>query len=77
VQAGLWSREIPTLGCRRCWSDGRQYRRRRYRESLVGPARSENLCMYGVFMRENREIPCSPVDLISGRAVQGTLRRYA
>ena len=28
-----------------------------------------------VFMRENREIPCSPVVLIMGRAVQGTLRR--
>jgi hypothetical protein len=41
----------------------------------VGPARSENLCMYGVLMRENREIPYSPVQVIIGRAVQGTLRR--
>src|SRR5258708_11603768 len=24
---------------------------------LVDPARSENLCMYGVLLRENREIP--------------------
>jgi len=24
---------------------------------LVGPARSENLCMDGVLLRENREIP--------------------
>jgi hypothetical protein len=41
----------------------------------VGPARSENLCMYGVLMRENREIPRSPVQLITGRAAQGTPRR--
>ena len=41
----------------------------------VDPARSENLRMHGVLMRENREIPCSPVRLISGRAAQGTLRR--
>jgi hypothetical protein len=37
---------------------GRQHRRRRYRESSADPARSKNLCMYGIFMRENREIPC-------------------
>jgi hypothetical protein len=29
-------------------------------ESLVGPARSENLGTYGVFMREIREISWSP-----------------
>ena len=28
--------------------------------------------MYGTFMRENREIPRSPVRLITGRDVQGT-----
>ena len=56
---------------------GRQHRRRRYRELLAGPARSENQGMYGTSMRENREIPCSPVRLITGRAAQGTLRRYA
>jgi hypothetical protein len=33
--------------------------------------------MYGTFMRENREVPCPPVRVITGRAVQGTLRRYA
>jgi hypothetical protein len=27
------------------------------RESPVDPARSKNLCMHGVSMRENREIP--------------------
>src|SRR6266571_5404950 len=50
---------------------GRQHRRRRYRELPVGPARSENLRMYGVSMRENREIPRLPVRLISGRAARG------
>ena len=40
---------------------GRQHRRRRYRELPADPARSENLCMYGISMRENREIPRSPV----------------
>jgi hypothetical protein len=39
------------------------------------PARSKNQGMYGNSMRENREIPCSPVRLITGWAVQGTLRR--
>jgi hypothetical protein len=43
----------------------------------VGPARSENQGMYGTFMRENREVPCPPVRVITGRAAQGTLRRYA
>jgi hypothetical protein len=31
--------------------------------------------MYGIFMRENREIPHLPVQLITGRVAQGTLRR--
>jgi hypothetical protein len=53
---------------------GRQHRRRRYRESLTDPARSKTLCMQGVSMRENREIPCSPVVLIAGRAARGRLR---
>src|SRR6266508_3469259 len=43
----------------------------------VGPARSENPCMRGIFMCENREVPCSPVWLIAGRAAQGRLRSYA
>jgi hypothetical protein len=45
------------------------------REPPVGPARSENLCMYGIFMRENREIPRPPAGVMTGRVVQGTLRR--
>jgi hypothetical protein len=39
---------------------GRQHRLRRSRESQLGPARSRNLCMHGISMRENREVPCSP-----------------
>ena len=63
---------VPTLS-----ESGRQHRRRRYRESLADPARSKNQGMYGTFMRENREIPCPPVRVITGRAAQGTPRRYA
>jgi hypothetical protein len=48
---------------------GRLYRRRRYREPLSDPARSENLCMHGVFMRENREIPYPPAGLITDRSL--------
>ena len=44
-------------GCRRFQIGGRQYRRQRYRELPAGPARSKNLCMRGVSMRENREVP--------------------
>jgi RNA-directed DNA polymerase len=36
---------------------GRQHRRGRYRESSLDPARSRSLGMYGVSMRENREVP--------------------
>jgi hypothetical protein len=53
---------------------GRQHRRQRYRELSAGPARSENLRMRGISTRENREIPCSPVRLISGRAARGRPR---
>src|SRR5712692_3747389 len=56
---------------------GRPYCRQRYRELSANPARSENLGMYGVSMRENREIPRSPVRLISGRAARGRSRPYA
>ncbi|MGH9828590.1 MAG: hypothetical protein ACREDR_35670 [Blastocatellia bacterium] len=44
------------------------------RELLADPARSKNLCMYGVSMRENREIPRSPGQLIAGRAAQARPR---
>ena len=45
------------------------------RESPAGPTRSENQGMYGTSMRENRESPCPPAWLITGRAAQGTPRR--
>ena len=45
------------------------------REPPAGPARSENQGMYGTSMRENRESPCPPAWLITGRAAQGTPRR--
>ena len=38
------------------------------------PARSETRCMYGVSMRENREIPRPPGRLIAGRAAQARPR---
>ena len=53
---------------------GRQHRRQRYRELPADPARSKNLCMHGVSMRENREIPHSPVGLIAQRAAQARPR---
>jgi len=53
---------------------GRQHCWWRFRESLVGPARSESLGMYGIFMRENREVPSLPVGLIVWRAAQGRSR---
>ncbi len=58
-------------------TSGRPYRRQRYRELPSDPARSKNLCMHGVSMRENREIPHSPVGLIAGRAAQGGPRPQA
>ena len=47
---------------------GRRHPRRRYREALRDPARSETPCTYGNTSRENREIPCPPVaDGAAGR----------
>ena len=53
---------------------GRQHRQRRFRESLVDPAGSENLCMRGISKRENREVSWLPVRLMVGRAAQGRPR---
>jgi hypothetical protein len=47
------------------------------RELLADPARSENLCTYGTSMRENREVPSSPVRPITGQAAQGRPRPHA
>jgi len=41
------------------------------RELSGDPARSKNLCMHGTSMRENREVPHSPVGHGWWRAVQG------
>jgi hypothetical protein len=59
------------------YGNGRPHRQQRYRELLTDPARSENHCMHGTFMRENREVSCSPVRLNAGRAAQGRPRPYA
>ena len=64
---------MPTLS----YEAGRQHRQQRYRESLADPARSENLCMHGTSLRENREIPRSPVRPVTGRAAQGRPGPYA
>jgi hypothetical protein len=63
-------------GCRRFQICGRQHWRQRYRELSSGPARSKNLCMRGVSMRENREVPRSPDRLITDRAAQGRSRPH-
>jgi hypothetical protein len=47
------------------------------RESPADPARSKNHGMFGISMRENREIPPPPIRLIIGWDAQGTPRRYA
>lgn len=49
---------------------GRQHRWRRFREPLAGLAGSEILCMRGISMRENREVPRLPAcgDGMAGRA---------
>src|SRR5438128_10538483 len=59
------------------YGNGRQHCQQRYRELLVGPARSENHGMHGTSMRENREVPRSPVGLITGQAAQATPTRDA
>ena len=79
VRAG-WAiepRNHRVRGADAVYGSGRQHRQRRYRESLAGPARSETLRMYGTSMRENREVPRSPVRPVSGRAAQGRPRPYA
>ena len=76
MQAGLLSREIKEVGVPTPLNrpEG-NIAGGAMRESPGDPARSENLCMYGVSMRENREIPRSSVRVMAGRTAQGTLRR--
>src|SRR3954454_3533862 len=64
----------PRNWCRRgadaLTTGGRQHRWRRFREPSADLAGSKNLCMRGISMRENREIPWSPAcgDGRAGRA---------
>jgi hypothetical protein len=76
VQAGLLSREIKEVGVPTLLNNAEgNIAGGAMRESSADPARSENLCMYGISMRENREIPRSSVRMMAGRTAQGTLRR--
>ncbi len=78
MQAGLLSREIRETGVPTPLSRSEGYIAGGVmRESPGDPARSKNQGMYGIFMRENRESPGPPVQVITGWAAQGTLRRYA
>jgi hypothetical protein len=79
VRAGraIEPRNHRVRGADAVYGSGRQHCQWRYRELLVGPARSENHGMYGTSMRENREVPRSPVWLITGRDAQGRPRLYA
>jgi len=73
VQARLLSREIKEFGVPTSLTGAEgNIAGGAMRESSVDPARSENQGMCGVFMRENREIPRSPVQVMTGRAAQGT-----
>ena len=76
MQAGLLSREIKEFGVPTPLTglEG-NILGSVIRELSGDPARSKNQGMYGISMRENREIPYSPVRVMSGRAAQATLRR--
>ena len=76
MQAGLLSREINDIGVPTQLTNAEgNIAGGVTREPSADPARSKNLCMYGISMRENREVPRPPAGLIAGRAAQGTLRR--
>lgn len=59
------------------YTGGRPHRQPRYRKLLADPARSENPGMHGISMRENREVPHSPVRPITGQIAQGRPRPHA
>ena len=76
MQAGLLSREIKEVGVPTLLNNAEgNIAGGAMRESSADPARSENLCMYGISMRENREVPRLPVRVMTGWAAQGTPRR--
>ena len=80
VQAGLLSREIKEFGVPTLLTEAEGHIVDGVtREPSTDPARSENHGMYEISMRENREIPHSPVRLIhragrSGKAEAVSLR---
>jgi len=75
VQAGLLSREIKEFGVPTPLTrpEG-NIAGGVIREPSGDPARSKNLRMYAISMRENREISRSPDSLITERAAQARLR---
>ena len=75
MQAGLLNREMAIRGAHAVPIAEGSTAGGVIRESPAGPARSENQGMYGTSMRENRESPCPPAWLITGRAAHGTPRR--
>lgn len=63
MRAGLLSREIRHVrGADAVAVSGRQHKGTRYCKLPCGLARSKNLCTYGTFMHENREISWFPID---------------
>ncbi len=75
MQAGLLSREINEFGVPTLLSKAEgNIAGSAIRELSADPARSENHCMHGIYMRENREIPRSPTQLITVWAAQERLR---
>jgi len=78
VQAGLLSREIPWTGVPTPLTEAEgNIAGGAMREPSADPAWSKTLCMHGISMRENREVPHLPAGSVSGRAAQGTPRWYA
>ena len=78
MQAGLLSREIREFGVPTPLSRSEgNIAGGVMRESPGDPAWSENQGMCGISMRENRESPCPPVQVITGWGAEGTLGRYA
>ena len=55
------NREIPSSGCPRCPTGGRQHWTGRYREAGPDPARSKTSSTYGTTSDGNREIPWPPL----------------
>jgi RNA-directed DNA polymerase len=54
------SREVITSGCRRGSGPARQHDQVRYRESLIGSARSEALCMHEILHAREPGDPFGP-----------------